>query len=149
MKKILSLLLGAAFAFSAVTCAASVSPDKIALAGVKIGMSASDVTRIAGQPNSKNNDGDKWYYNGFVVEFDDNSNTVEEVSTKSTGVATPNNIAVGQNESVLNNTYGAADKVKQKHNYVTYIYFSNDYRQKLEFTVSNGSIIEIECSKED
>ena len=53
MKIILSLLLGVAFAFSAVTCAASVSPDKIALAGVKIGMSASDVTRIAGQPNSK------------------------------------------------------------------------------------------------
>ncbi len=149
MKKILSVLCGAAFAFSALTCSAAVSSDKIALAGVKIGMSTNDIVRIAGQPNSKNNDGDKWYYNGFVVEFDDDSNTVEEVSTKSNGVATPNNIAVGQNESVLSNTYGAADKVKQKHNYVKYIYFSNDYRQKMEFTVSNGAIIEIECSKED
>ena len=149
MKKFLSALLGAAFAFFAVTCSATVSSDKIALAGVKIGMTASDVVRVAGQPNSKNNDGDKWHYNGFVVEFDDDSKTVEEVSTKSTGVVTPNNIAVGQNESVLSNTYGAADKVKQKHNYVTYIYFSNDYRQKLEFTVANGAIIEIECSKED
>ena len=122
MKKFLSVLFGAAFAFSALTCSASISADKIALAGVKPGMSASDIVRIAGQPNSKNNDGDKWYYNGFVVEFDDDSNVVEEVSTKSNGVATPNNIAVGQNVGVLTGTYGVADKVKPKHNVTKYIY---------------------------
>ena len=149
MKKLLSVLCGAVMAFSAVTCSATVSSDKIALGGVRPGMTASEVVRIAGQPASKSHDGEKWFYKDFVVEFDDDSNTVEEISTKSNGVVTPNNIAVGQNERVLSNTYGAADKVKQKHNYVTYIYLSTNYRQKLEFTVANGVIVEIECTTED
>lgn len=150
MKKFLSVLCGAVMAFSAVTCSATVASEKIALNGVRPGMSASEVVRIAGQPNSKSHDGEKWFYKDFVVEFDDDyPNAVEEVSTKNNSISTPDGITVGQNDGILSNTYGAADYVKQKHNSVKYIYFSNDRRQKMEFTVANGVIVEIECTTED
>lgn len=146
MKKFVALLCGAAFAFSAVNCSATVSSDKIALAGIRPGMTADEVIRIAGQPNFKTADGHEWKYDNFGIEFEDyRPNIVEEIETRVNSAKTSAGVSVGQSKSILSSTYGAADKVERDKYATEYTYYSNDYSMKIEFKVVNGVIYKIEC----
>ena len=146
MKKFIAFLCGAAFAFSAVNCSATVSSDKIAIAGICPGMTADEVIRIVGQPNFKTDDGHEWHYNNFGIEFEDyRPNIVEEVETRVNSASTPAGVSVGQSEGVLSSTYGAADKVERDKYSTEYTYYSDDYSLKIEFKVVNGVIYKIEC----
>lgn len=146
MKKFVAFLCGAAFAFSAVNCSATVSSDKIGIAGIFPGMTADEIVRIAGQPNSKGDKGTEWHYNNFSVEFEDHRpNIAEEIKTRTNSVGTPAGVSVGQSERVLSSTYGAADKVERDKYSTEYTYYSDDYSLKIEFKVVNGVISKIEC----
>ena len=143
MKKFLSVLCGVAL-FSSISFAA-VSPDKVALGKVVLGMSVSELVAAYGQPNYKH--GDDWDYGTFKVEIDDKvmGDIVEKVVTRTGGIATPNGVAVGQNATVLNSTFGTADKVDYDHDGTEYEYFSTDRTKKIEFKVVNGVITKISC----
>ena len=148
MKKFFAFLFGVTFFISSVSFAA-VSPDKIALGKVVPGMSVSDLVSAYGQPNYKH--GDEWDYGTFKVEIDDKvfGDIVEKVVTRTGGIATPNGVAVGQNASVLNSTFGTADKVDSEHDGAEYKYYSTDRTKKIEFKVVNGVIAKISCSIRD
>ena len=124
MKKFVAFLCGAAFAFSAMNCSATVSSDKIGIAGVRPRMTADEVISIAGQPNSKGDKGTEWHYNNFSVEFDDHRpNIVEEIKTRTNSVGTPAGVYVGQSESILSSAYGSADKVERDKHSTEYTYY--------------------------
>lgn len=149
MKKIAVVLCGLIMAISA-NCEATVSTDKIAIGGIKPGMSAEELIRIAGQPDEKSIERDDWFYhNGFAVEFDDDSGVIEEIKTRYNTVATPDGVFVGYNESVLTKIYGTADKVKRKQYSTEYTYYSTDYTSKMKFTTVNGTITKISCELDD
>ena len=147
MKKFLSVLCGVTL-FSSISFAA-VSPDKVALGKVVPGMSVSELIATCGQPNYKHDD--DWDYVTFKVEIDDKvmGDIVEKVVTRTGGIATPNGVAVGQNATVLNSTFGNADKVDNDHDGTEYEYFSTDGRTKIEFKVVNGVIAKISCKIRD
>ena len=150
MKKFAALLCGAILALSAADCSAVIATDKIAIGGVKPGITAEELIRIAGQPDRKSHDKDEWYYDGaFEIEFNDHTGLIDEIKTVYNTVATPDGIFVGYNESELSKIYGAADKVKRKSNYTVYTYFSADYTRKLKFDVANGIIKKISCELDD
>ena len=147
MKKFAAVLAGAAILTSSISFAA-VSSDKIALGKVTPGMSINDLIAAYGQPNSKH--GDDWHYSHFTVEIDDDRpNVVEKVSTRTSGIATPNGVMVGQNASVLNSTFGTADKVDSEHDGTEYEYFSTDRTKKIEFKVRDNVIVKISCNVHD
>ena len=149
MKKLAAVLCGLVLSISA-NCEATVSTDKIAIGGVKPGMTAEELIRIAGQPDEKNIERDNWFYhNGFDVEFDDDSGVIEEIKTRYNTVATPDGVFVGYNESILTKIYGTADKVKRKRNLTVYTYYGTDYLRKMKFTVENGTITKISCELDD
>mgnify|MGYP002622388694 CR=1 FL=1 len=150
MKNFLSMLFGAIIAFSAANCFATVPNNEIALGGIHPGMTASELINIAGQPVSRNADGNEWFYKGFKVEFDDDSpNFVEEIKTRQNSLSTPSGIFVGYADSILTETYGTADKVKRKHNAIVYTYYSADYSREMKFEIVNGVIVEITCEMND
>ena len=44
---------------------------------------------------------------------------------------------------------GRADKVDRDYDDTEYIYFSSDYRLKMEFKVVGGTIVKIKCEMRD
>ena len=143
MKKFLAFFCGM-FLIASVSFAA-ISPDKIALGKIFPGISVSELVAVCGQPNYKH--GDDWDYGTFKVEIDDKfmGDIVESVVTRSSGISTPNGVSVGQNASVLNSTFGSADKIDHEHNGEEYEYYSTDRTKKIEFKVVNGVIAKISC----
>ena len=142
--KFLVAIIGA-FLFSTSICLAAVDGSKIALDKIFPGMSESELINTFGQPSYR--DGDEWIYQNFKVEIE--HGIVEEVSTTSTALATPNGVRVGQAATVLNSTFGPADKVDRDYNDVEYEYYSNDGSKKIEFKVVNGIITKIKCKVRD
>lgn len=141
-KKIAALLCGTMLAVSSIGFA-SISSDKIALGKLTPGMSTADLIEICGQPISRR--GDDWYYSNFVVEIDDDRpDVVEKITTRSSDIATPTGIRVGQSADVLN-ALGRADDVDYEHGQTEYEYFSTDHMTKIEFKVINGTITKISC----
>ena len=150
MKKFAALLCGAALALSTATCSATIATDKIAIGGIRPGMTQEDVISIAGQPDEKTVDHENWYYyNGFVIEFDDDTGLIDEIKTRYNTVATPDGVYVGYSEDVLTKIYGTADKVKRNQNSIDYTYYSADYTRKLKFKTVNGVIKKISCELDD
>ena len=144
MKKIAAILCGALVATSAV-CSATVAPDTIGIGKVTPGMSTSRLTSLCGKPVSKH--GDDWIYSNFKVEIE--KNKVQEIETQNTTAPTPLGVTVGQNVSVLSETYGTADRVESEWNEEEYEYYSHDYSMKIEFKVHNGYMTKIICEMQD
>ena len=123
-------------------CFAAVDGGLIALGKIYPGMSETELVNALGQPVSR--DGDDWMYQTFKVEVE--RGIVEEVSTRSDTITTPNGVRVGQAAEALNSTFGKADKVEQKSDTTEYKYYSTDRTKKIEFKVVNGIISKINCS---
>ena len=114
------------------------------LCGAAPGMTVEQLISIYGQPVSRN--GDDLIFSDFRVEIDDNRpNVVESIETRSGAIATPDGVKIGQDAGILNRVYGQADKVDAEWNETDYEYFSDNYSQKIEFTVKNGVIVKIKC----
>ena len=147
MKKIAAMICGAVLATSAV-CSATVSPDLIAVGKAVPGMTVSELVSIYGQPISRH--GDELRFQGFTVEVDDrNKNIVEEIEVYGGTLATPAGVRIGQDLTVLNQSYGTADKVDEDWDEAEYEYYSHDYSKKIEFKVKNGVITKIKCKYQD
>ena len=122
-------------------CFAAVDGGKIALVRISPGMSETDLINAFGQPVYR--DGDDWTYQTFKVEVE--HGIVEEISTRSDTITTPDGVRVGQAAEVLNSTFGKADKVDRDYDDTEYEYYSTDNRKKIEFKVVNGVIVKITC----
>ena len=143
--KFLATLICGAIIFSSSLCLAAVDGSKIALDKIFPGMSETELLNAYGQPGYR--DGDEWTYQNFKVEVE--RGIVEEVSTTGTAFATPNGVRVGQAATVLNSTFGPADKVDRDKDGVEYEYYSSDGSKKIEFKVVNGVIAKITCKIND
>jgi hypothetical protein len=152
MTKSATALLTAALAAMLVqTASAVVPPEAVAIGPVAPGMTEAALVAACGQPLQKA--GDKWFYQDFRVEFDDDRpGIVEEVKTTSAAVATPAGVRVGQPVSALEAAYGAPDKLDRDDDSTDeYEYFTADRRLKLEAEVLKGAgtIAEITCKQDD
>ena len=139
MKKFLASVFGVMFLMSSVSFAA-ISPEKISLGKLTLGMSVENLISICGQPNYKH--GEDWDYGTFKVEVE--NNFVEKIVTRNGGLSTPDGISVGQNANALN-ALGRADDVDVEHDGAEYEYFSTDRTKKIEFKVVNNVIVKISC----
>ena len=73
-------------------------------------MTVDQLISIYGQPVSRH--GDDLIFRDFKVELDDdNPGIIESIETRSSAVATPDGVKVGQNAEILNRAYGQADNV--------------------------------------
>ncbi|MBQ9496237.1 MAG: hypothetical protein IJR52_01530 [Selenomonadaceae bacterium] len=141
LKNLAALLCGVMILGSSL-CFAAVDGGLIALGRIYPGMSETDLLNAFGQPVYR--DGDDWTYQTFKVEVE--RGIVEEVSTRSDAITTPNGVRVGQAAESLNSTFGKADKVEQDKDGTEYKYYSTDRTKKIEFKVVNGIIAKINCS---
>lgn len=141
----IGLTLGMLVVFSSL-CFAALPSNAIGLGGVAPGDSVEVAEYKFGVPNVR---GDKFYFaNGVVVEIDEHEqNIIEEISTRAGNVATPAGVSVGMSETVLNEHYGAADKIEHDDGGVEYKYYSLDGKKKMTFKVFNGVIQKIECDR--
>ena len=142
----IALTLGMIVVFSSL-CFAGLPSSAIGLGGVTPGDSVEVAKYKFGVPNVR---GDKFYFsNGVVVEIDSKQpDVIEEIKTKNSKVNTPAGVTVGMSEYVLNDHYGAADKVENDSDGdVEYKYFSVDGQKKMTFKVHNGVIQKIKCEK--
>ena len=147
-KKISALICGALLALTSVSFA-TVRADQVTLGDLQPNMKVSRLKEIYGEPLQTS--GDKWIYRGFYVEVNGRHSRVEEIVTEDAGFATSEGIVVSMSEDVLNDAYGKADKldVDSYDNEREYVYYSSDYKSKMEFKVRNGIIVKIKCEVND
>ncbi|MBQ3433600.1 MAG: hypothetical protein IJG24_00985 [Selenomonadaceae bacterium] len=145
MRKTIAALVCGMMLLSASLCLAAVDGSKIALGSIYPGMSEQDLLNAFGQPNYR--DGDDWTYQTFQVEVE--RGRVEQVSTRSESIMTPDGVRVGQAATALNSTFGSADKVDRDHDGDEYEYYSTDGTKKIEFKVVGGVIAKITCKLRD
>ena len=145
--KFLAALVCGVLMLTSSLCMAAVDGGKISIGSIYPGMSVQELIKTCGQPLSKDRNGDDWQYQNFEIEVE--GNVVEEISTRSSTIATPDGVRVGQAAEVLNSTFGTADKFKTDSDGVEYKYFSTDGMKEIEFKVVNGVIAKITCSLRD
>lgn len=141
----IALILGMVVVFSSL-CFATLPSSALGLGGVTRGDSVEGAKYKFDESDMQR---DKFYFsNGVVVEIDGHQpGVIEEINTKSSDVATSISVMVGMSENVLNEHYGAADKVeKDKNGEIKYKYFSADGQKEMTFKVYNGVIQKIECN---
>ena len=123
---------------------------EVPLAGVLPGITLDKLVQAFGEPVSR--DGDEvTFSNGMEVELQDNTNNVEKIVIRTPGISTPEGVAVGMNEGILNTAYGPADKVDvdRDDGEVEYKYFSKDNKKSIQFTSHAGIISKIESELRD
>ena len=116
---------------------------EVPLAGILPGVALDKVIQALGEPSTR--DGDEMTFsNGVEVELKDDNATVDKVTVRNSDIATPEGVAVGMSEYILNDKYGAADKVDADDGEIDYKYYSTDKSKVLEFTSRGGTIVKIE-----
>ena len=120
--------------------------EKFSIGGISPGMNFDEVKKILGEPNQYDDD-EFAFANGLIVDVE--GNIVEEIKIRQAGIKTAGGVEVGMTEQHMINAYGRADSTENDDGVVEHKYYSGDRRIKLEFDVSNGSIVEIKCSLND
>lgn len=119
---------------------------KFSLGGIFPGMNFDEAKKILGEPTAQHDD-EFTFANGLMIDAE--KNIVEEIKIRQAGVKTSSGVEVGMTEQNLIDAYGRADSTENDDGIVEYKYYSGDRRIKLEFNVSNGTIVEIKCSLND
>ena len=120
----------------------------IPLAGALPGIALDKMIEAFGLPVTR--DGDKLTFgNGMVIDIDDVKNIVEKIIIRTNEISTPEGVAVGMDEKVLNTAYGTADETDIESDSVEYKYFNKDKTRQITFTSQNGIITEIESEMHD
>lgn len=125
------------------------SMNEISFNGIVPGFSVDEVKAIYGEPVETL--GDKIVFtNGVVIEVEDDNKTVESVHLTTDEVKTPEGVAVGMSEYVLNDAYGPADKVDKESDGVEYEYYLGMNKvAKIVFKTKDGIISEIKSEFND
>lgn len=118
------------------------SMNEISFNGIAPGFSVDEVKKIYGEPVETSGEV-LTFMNGAIVNVDTN-NMVKTIRLITSEVQTPQGVAVGMDEYVLNDAYGMADNVKKLANGAEYEYNrGKDKVAKLIFTTKDGFISEI------
>ena len=118
------------------------SMNEISFNGIAPGFSVDEVKKIYGEPVETSGEV-LTFMNGAIVNVDTN-NMVKTIRLITSEVQTPQGVAVGMDEYVLNDAYGMADNVKKLANGAEYEYNrGKDKVAKLVFTTKDGFISEI------
>ena len=124
-----------------------VADEKFSLGGISPGMNFDEAKKILGEPAAQH-DGDEFTFaNGLMIDAE--KNIVEEIKIRQAGVKTGAGVEIGMTEQNLIDLCGRAQVTENDDGVVEHKYFSGDKKIKLEFDVSNGSIVEIKCSLND
>ena len=121
--------------------------EKFSLGGIFPGMTFDEAKKILGEPTAQHDDDEFTFANGLMIDAE--KNIVEEIKIRQAGVKTAGGVEVGMTEQNLIDAYGRADSAENDDGIVEHKYYSGDRRIKLEFNVSNGTIVEIKCSLND
>lgn len=134
---------------------------KIALAGVRPGMSERQVRGILGQPRRiKNEDSPavgkvrSLFYRDISINLVEDENkpgnfSVYAFSTKSRTCTTPDGIRVGDSRAKVIKTYGkAVENTEGKVNYLSYGIDIKDYPASFTFTIEGGRVTEISFAEQ-
>ena len=121
--------------------------EKFSLGGIFPGMNFDEAKKILGEPTAQHDNDEFTFANGLMIDAE--KNIVEEIKIRQAGVKTAGGVEVGMTEQNLIDAYGRADSAENDDGIVEHKYFSGDRRIKLEFDVSNGTIVEIKCSLND
>ena len=121
--------------------------EKFSLGKVAPGMSFDEAKKILGEPTSQHDDDEFTFANGLMIDVE--RNIVEEIKIRQAGVKTGQGVEVGMTEQNMIDAYGRAEVTENDDGIVEHKYYSGDRRIKLEFDVSNGTIVEIKCSLRD
>ncbi len=120
----------------------------IPLAGVLPGIAIDKVIEVFGAPVTR--DGDTLIFdNGMTIDLDTVKNIVEKIIIRTPEISTPEGVAVGMDENILNTAYGKADETDIESDGVDYKYFNKDKTRSITFTSQNGIITEIESEVRD
>ena len=144
MKKIFSIMLLAVFLSVSAVCSAQISPDEVALGGIKLGSKREYVESVYGQPTNyiNRNGGVLYDYNGtFQIFFASGKYMSWMKTTANNGIGTPSGVKVGMSSSVLER-YGEI-YYKETEDGITYYYYWAPGRITLDFGVVNGKIVSI------
>ena len=118
------------------------SMGEISFNGIVLGFSVDEVKEAYGEP-VKTSGEELVFENGAIVNVDTN-NAVKSVRLTTGDVETPEGVAVGMSEYVLNDAYGMADNVKKLADGAEYEYDRGVNKiAKLVFTTKDGIISEI------
>ena len=121
------------------------SMGEISFNGIVPGFSVDEVKEAYGEPVRTSGDSGEElvFMNGAIVNVDTN-NAVKSVRLTTGDVETPEGVAVGMSEYVLNDAYGMADNVKKLADGAEYEYDRGVNKiAKLVFTTKDGIISEI------
>ena len=120
----------------------------VPLAGVLPGIVIDKVIEVFGAPVTR--DGDNLVFdNGMTISLDTVKNIVEKIIIRTPEISTPEGVAVGMDEDILNTAYGKADETDIESDGVEYKYFNKDKTRSITFTSQNGVITEIESEVRD
>ena len=118
------------------------SMSEISFNGIVPGFSIDEVKKAYGEPVETAGEV-LTFMNGAIVNVDSN-NAVKSIRLITSEVQTPEGVAVGMSEYVLNDTYGQADNVKKLADGAEYEYYRGVNKvAKLVFTTKDGFISEI------
>ena len=118
------------------------SMNEISFNGIVPGFSIDEVKKVYGEPVETAGEV-LTFMNGAIVNVDSN-NAVKSIRLITSEIQTPEGVAVGMDEYVLNDTYGMADNVKKLADGAEYEYYrGKDKVAKLIFKTGNGVISEI------
>ena len=121
--------------------------EKFSIGGISPGMTFDEAKKILGEPTAQHDDDEFTFANGLIIDVE--GNIVEEIKIRQAGVKTAGGVEVGMTEQNLIDAYGRADSTENDDGVVEHKYYSGDRRLKLEFDVSNGTIVEIKLGIED
>lgn len=118
------------------------SVSEISFNGIVPGFSVDEVKEAYGEPVETSGEM-LTFTNGAIVNVDSN-NAVKSIRLITSEIQTPEGVAVGMDEYVLNDAYGQADNVKKLADGAEYEYYRGKGKvAKLVFTTKDGLISEI------
>ena len=115
---------------------------EITIAGVLPGIAFGKLVAAFGEPVN-NGDNTFSFGTGTLVEVDA-KNIVKKISLTAKEISTPEGVAVGMHETILNTTYLTADSVDVQSNGADYHYFNKNKTRKFTFVSRDGYIKKIE-----
>ena len=115
---------------------------EITIAGVLPGIAFGKLVAAFGEPVN-NGDNTFSFGKGTLVEVDA-KNIVKKISLTAKEISTPEGVAVGMHETILNTTYLTADSVDVQSNGADYHYFNKNKTRKFTFVSRDGYIKKIE-----
>lgn len=117
----------------------------VTLAGALPGITLTKMIQAFGEPVSRE-DIYVTFGNGLRVVLDDTKNIAKKIIVRTPDIVTPEDVAVGMADMVLNTAYGTADKtdINREEGKVDYRYFSKDNKKIATFTTIDGVITKIE-----